>query len=369
MTNLKEKKEIVIDGWLKFKLLISYLAVLGLGVISVFIFIYGLKDNEKYKFVYNEDTNVDYKVYLKENDSFDEPYLKSGGKYISSLIDKILVNFDYKMSTEELIEGNYNYSIVARLEALEKGKNVVIWSKEETLYDSEQSNISNSKAFDLSTQAEVDFDKYNMIINDFKRTNGVSIDGELTVSLVVNSNLQIDVTDKVIPNISKASIKIPLMETIIGIDTDYKPTNSITNTIDIKSDNNLHMILIASGIVSFVLFIYLTIVLIRYTAMLIKNQDKYGQILQKIFRDYDSIIVSVDSLPDIKGKDLLKVNDFNEILDAQTGLQEPILYYKSVRKKRSYFYVIKEDRVFMYVIKSKDFVKKEDKDDKKKEEV
>ena len=71
------------------------IAVLTLAVlISVLV---GYQLNKAYYVAYTQSGGIDYNVFLKENEFFEDQYLGSNQSYVASLIDRVLVNFNYDM--------------------------------------------------------------------------------------------------------------------------------------------------------------------------------------------------------------------------------------------------------------------------------
>ena len=62
---------------------------------------------------YNTSKNVTYKVNLFENDFFETQTLEMNKTYISSLVDKINMDFSYSFSGNKKSKTKYNYQVVA----------------------------------------------------------------------------------------------------------------------------------------------------------------------------------------------------------------------------------------------------------------
>ena len=357
LLSLKRVNNIKLGKSVTVKIVVLYILILGLGVFSVSIFIKGLKNRKEYSFNYQEQTKLDYKVELKENDYFDETILPSGGSYISSLINKIVVDFGYNLNSDDFIDGTYDYEIIATMEAREKGKNAIVWSKDTVLYKSDENSFTSSNNINFATQTEVDYNYFNMTMNEFRKAYGLSIDGCLTISLIVNSKLNHEKSIENIPNENKSSITIPLMNDTTEINMEYKPLLTKENTIYYKGNNFVHYILVVCGVILFIYYLYMSYCIVSLIYEVLVNQDKYRKTINKIFHDYDDIIVKVNSYPDMSGKNILNVENFEELIDAQVSLKKPIVFYESRRKKSS-FWIVDDNQVFMYNIEYTDFDKR-----------
>jgi hypothetical protein len=339
------------------KTFVLYLLVLCLGGFSVFVFVKGIKAQKEYSYVYTENNNVDYAVYLKDNDYFEEKYLGKGKKYIASLIDYINVSFDYKLSGNEVVNGKYNYTITATLEAKEKGKDVVVWSKDEVLFENKDVDISAQSDYSISSDVKIDYSKYNTIMQEFRSAYGISVDGELIVSLRVNSNINTQNNPEDMDLVSESTVSIPLTEQMIEIEADYTEVNNETKTITYKETTWIHYLLMVCGVILFIYYLYLSYRLLVLIRDILKNQDKYQRCLSKIFSNYGNIIVKLKKLPKINNEEVMDVENFDELLDAQSELREPILYTEVISGQESCFIIIKENRVFRHKIKYTDFAK------------
>lgn len=120
------------------------------------------------------------------------------------------------------------------------------------------------------------------------------------------------------------------------------------------------------------LFIILTICLGLY---LKEEPDEYNAFIKnkkRILRTYDSIIVEVEDIPNIAGKNIIKVKSIEDLVDAQLELREPI-YYKNDNDS-CFFMLLHYNEACIYILKMNESVvspteqsiryMKEDKDSK-----
>lgn len=337
------------------KAFVLYIAVLCLGCFSVLIFVRGIKSTKEYNYTYTENNDIDYKVYLKENNYFEEEYLEKGTKYIASLIDKIDATFDYKLNSDDAINGNYTYYITATMEAKEKGKDVIIWSKEEEIFEHQSKDFEQQTNFEITPTITINYEKYNSIMSEFKSAYGVAIDANLVLTLHVDTDIQHEKQAKAITNNSISSISIPLLEQTIEIEQNYVDSSSKSNLITYKAKTPWSYVLIVSGIILFIYYLSLSVKVLKLIFAIYNNQNKYQVKLNKILSDYNQVIVKVSNLPNIKEKTILDVENFDDLLDVQGELREPILFKETIPNQESKFLITKDDRVFRYNMKYTDF--------------
>ncbi len=97
------------------------------------------------------------------------------------------------------------------------------------------------------------------------------------------------------------------------------------------------------------LFIVLTVFLGIY---LKETPDEYTTFIKnkrRILRTYNSIIVEVESIPNIAGKNIIKVKTIEDLVDAQLELREPI-YYKNDNDS-CFFILLHYNEACIYILK------------------
>ncbi len=102
------------------------------------------------------------------------------------------------------------------------------------------------------------------------------------------------------------------------------------------------------------LFIILTICLSIYIK---EEPDEYTTFIKnkkRILRLYDSIIVEVEEIPNIAGKNIIKVKSIEDLVDAQLELREPI-YYKNDNDS-CFFMLLHYNEACIYILKMNDSV-------------
>ena len=73
--------------------------------------------------------------------------------------------------------------------------------------------------------------------------------------------------------------------------------------------------------------------------------------VDRILSTYDSIIVNIKELPNLEGYNVIKVESFNELIDAHSEIRKPINYYKE--KDLSAFFLISDNIAWKYIIYKK----------------
>ena len=68
----------------------------------------------------------------------------------------------------------------------------------------------------------------------------------------------------------------------------------------------------------------------------------------------DNILVSVKTLPETKGLNVVNVTSFDELVDAQSEVRLPINYKEDSKKKTTKFILIRNDMAWVYTLKEGD---------------
>lgn len=107
--------------------------------------------------------------------------------------------------------------------------------------------------------------------------------------------------------------------------------------------------LLGFSIILGALFLILTVCLGIY---LREEPDEYSTFVKnkkRILRTYDSIIVEVEDIPNIAGKNIIKVKSIEDLVDAQLELREPI-YYKNDNDS-CFFMLLHYNEACIYILK------------------
>ena len=194
------------------------------------------------------------------------------------------------------------------------------------------------------------------MVKEFKSTYGLSADSNLILSL------RLEIKDKegtVIRNSNSnntTKITIPLTQQLVNIELDPEDVNNSNNirvyqdfSISNKTTFILSIIIFLSAIASLVRLI----VFIKKTS---RKKSNYENVLSRILREYDRVIVNAKKVPVITG-DVIDVNSFNELLDVRDNIEKPIIFYELHKGQKSVFIVNSDTNVYRYILKQSDLEK------------
>ena len=103
-----------------------------------------------------------------------------------------------------------------------------------------------------------------------------------------------------------------------------------------------------------VLIIISLILIYKTTHLVLKvtnNRSKYQQRLMQILRDYDRIIVIArDGYETNKTREVVKLDNFDKLLDVKDNLNKPIIFSK-INDVKSEFIVEDDEKLYKFVLK------------------
>lgn len=325
------------------------ICIILFSFIDVYMYKKGYFSEKKVTLKYQENNDIDYKVYLKKNDFFDDKYLEKSQSeiktYITSLIDHINVDYKYNIQYDHPVTGEYKYYVYATVESNKSNGEAKYWSKDYKLTDENTMKVRDLKEYTIHENMDIDYNKFNNILISFKKTLGLS--GSAGV-LKVYLNVESDVVGNEVPAEidNKLLLSLPLSEMTIEASINSDAHNNIKEVSKVVDSDKLNLTR-GLGVVYAASVIFFIFLLIHVTKRK-KDLNKYENELKKILNTYDSIIVNINKLPEIKDYKVIDVSSFEELLDAHGEVRMPINYYKDVN--RSYFLLLSDTTVWKYVM-------------------
>jgi len=115
--------------------------------------------------------------------------------------------------------------------------------------------------------------------------------------------------------------------------------------------NELQTYALISAAVALVLFI----TLITYTVNTRSEEAIYNSTLKKVLNYYDAILVESHNFPDLKGKNIIKVTNMEDLVDAQIEIRKPI-YYMIEGEDSCSFVLLDNNEACIYILKQNENV-------------
>lgn len=330
------------------------------SLFSLYYFKMGLKNTYQEEVSYKSSSNVSYKVYLLENDYFDEPYLGMNRTYISSLINYIDINFNYNLNFSNFVSGKYTYYIKGIIAADKvKDDDSSYWSKSYILKEPVTISYDNQNSFNIDTNVKVDYQKYNSLLNEFRKDYGISFDGAFKVQLVIESESNATNIKESIPVDSLIEVRVPLTQQVIDLSINLSNNDNegeVSETIVNNTSSNY--VFLGLGILFMSVTLCLLWLIFRYIIFIYLSKSEYSKTLKKILSTYDSVIVNVSNLPNLNDLKVIEVNTFSELIDAHSEVRMPINYYEEVADCKSVFVLVSTNMAWVYTLINHEYEKK-----------
>lgn len=348
------------DEYRRKKFIIGFVSVIiVLFIVSIISLCLFIKGNRVQYASYQEKSNIDYKVFLKESDFFDNDFLDSDRQYISSLIDYIGANFKYNLYLDN---SNVTYKYSYRIEG-----NVVVKNKggSKKLYDSTDillptvTETSSERSLTFNEYIEIDYNQYNSMIKKFVSTYDLAdTESYLYVNMYVSVIGTCEDFDSMSTNESVMTITIPLNKNNFGIDL----SNDLLSTDDdvmICSKPSagiyIYLVICMMFIAGALIFMYK---LVEYCNNTRTALSIYQKELKRILGNYSSYIQKVDGTFNLRGYQVLRIEEFSDMLEIRDTLQQPILMVENGRGNGVFFIIPSNTKIlYVYGLKLSDIEK------------
>lgn len=311
-----------------------------------------IKENTK-PIAFTEQEIVDYKVYLKDNDFYTEKFLPKNRAYIANLIDYIDVDMKYIFHIDDLTKMNVDYKVVGELVIENSAGSSRYFEKEYTIVDSKHKNIEGMNEFLITENVKVNYDYYNELANRFRASYGVETNSYLRLYLQLNKGTDKNLSYTISEGTRVDSVTIPLSERAIEIK--INSANNISSRFVVpKPSIRINTPFLAGEVLAFFIAAFALIRAIGYITMMIKSVSPYDKFVNKILKDYDRLIIEIDTNINLDDYNVIEVNKFTELLDVRDNLKMPINYYNIAKHEKGIFYIKNNDDIYLLTLKNVD---------------
>lgn len=326
--------------------------ILFLGIIIVVKSFKVEEGYEKQLYSYNVNKNVNYTVNLMENNYFTTTELEMDKTYISSIVDKINMDFSYSLSGNKKVNTKYIYQIVAisniRYSSVTSENEDPIWSKQYMLLSPKEIEVDSSN-FSIKENVDVNFAEYNNEIKEFKKQFKLPIKADLQVKLFIRSESNIpDVEEKMI-EASIMNVKMDLDEDVFKVEKDFKIAENKNLTEKVETNKEVNKF---SVVIGFVLITIAVVIILESIRKTIKFGKKsvYEIALSRILKNYGDIVAEIVNPVEIDSLNVIDVKNFDQLLDIEEEIRMPILFYETIKGEQGEFIIVCDNVAYRYVI-------------------
>lgn len=350
-----QKEKIKVRKSTKYFCIAVISVIFAISFSVIFNFVFGNKKyvtNEKV-YEYKDLFEHKYKVNLKENKYIPDKSLPmEKNAYVTDLIENIDLSLNYKYNANKEADLTYTYQIKGIINGVYTKD-----SKEQEIIEREyilrEPVTLSAKSNNLSITEDLilDLEEKNILINDFEKEIGISVDTVFNVVFDVKINTIVN-GEKVDINKSHViSIGLADKVTFINAEESKEEGDSVYAKIEHEKENNMVLVVINAMLLVGSIFAY-SFVFRRFQTVN-KTKNEFRTELNKIIKLCKEKLVQVDNLSDSNAQNIIFVKDFEELYKISEEVFKPILYWISPKNNEAYFTIISDEMTYRYVLKKK----------------
>jgi hypothetical protein len=299
---------------------------------------------------YHEIGSADYEVCLKPNQYFAAPCQPAGKQYVASLIDNLQTDFKYNFHADDNVNYQYSYNISAKLVATEAADSAkVLYENEEILLPDQAIDTAAGRGFEINEKINLDYGKYNNLITAFRLDYGLTLEASLIVSLNVKLHFAHADFSAPLDTTAKVALRVPLSERTINVAIQSDQLRQSDHLSETRRDFVKNLPFIITAAFSAVVFLLALVSLSFAAVRRASHRSTYEKKLRSILHSYNQLIVEVDRIPKVSRDNIIKVASFDELLDAQSTINQPILHLKT-SPNHSFFIIEDAGMAYIYML-------------------
>ena len=307
---------------------------------------------------YTEKETIDYKVYLKENDFYTEKYLPKDKAYIASLIDHIDIDLNYLFNiVDRLTTMSVNYKVMAELVIENANGSNRYYEKEYTLIDTKNREMKGTNELAISESIKIDYDYYNQLANKFRSSYGVETNSYLRIYMALDKQTASNLNYLIKDSTKVDNVTIPLSQRAIEIK--INSTSNLTSKLVIPEPIvKVNIPYLVGEIICFVIAAFALIKLINCIMELFFRKTIYDRYVNRLLKDYDRLIIEINTTFDFSNYNIIEVRRFNELLDVRDNIKMPINYYNIVEHEKGVFFIKNDNDIYLLLLKNENLKNK-----------
>ena len=304
------------------------------------------KMNDTYFIEYTENGSIDYEVQYKENSFFEEEWIDAGQSYVSSLVNGIKADFNYKLNMGASdVAFDYTYDVIAQLIVSDKSTGDHIFDPVDELIVDNKKSAKGNGGFSVKESVLIDFSKYDALAYKFIDAYGLK---NATAMLAVSMNVKVnskcaDFANDSVNNYT-VTLNIPLLEENFSMYTTASAPSGETKVLACKGAVSQTAFLIIA-IVAAILALALACVLVAFVYLTRNEHINYTIKIKKILSAYRSFIQEIDGEFDTTGYQILVVDTFLEMLGIRDTIQSPVLMWQNFDETLTQFLIPTDTKI------------------------
>ena len=285
----------------------------------------------------NEKSSITYNLETVENNYYNS---KNITNYNINDVNKIDAFFNYSLSLDKDVEGYYTYFVRGIL--TDDTKEIKeIYNSNEYKYQ-----IDNKKVISINQLSDINIKE---IVHNNKEIPELN-DAIVKYEMVVTYHIYNKEINKYISNSKTIEIDIPITSGryLVVSPNEEKNTKEFSN---IMNGNDVTYLVICMEFLGSVL---LYILCIAYLIERISPKDYMNdEELEYLRNRYKKYIIKINIVPDLSKKDVLFVDNVDELVKISKRLDLPIDYIDIIKHKEAIFAVINDKEAYVYKVSVK----------------
>lgn len=334
-------------------MIIQIIAIAVVAAIALASFLIYERMNRTYYIEYTESSNIDYKVQYKDNEFFEEEWIGKDQEYISSLINAISADLNYKLNMDTTGVGfEYTYKIDAVLLVADKDSGNPYYKVTENIVPLTNGSARRSNNVEINENIVIDYNKYNSVASEFVKLYSLkNSSSTLIVTLDVEVHSTSDKFEQSNENRYSTSLNIPLVEETLGIQITSSVPESESKVLAYSGAEN-QQIFYAAGIASSVMALILVLILVAFLHITRNEDVTYEARVRKLVNAYGSYIQRMDGEFNDEGYQTVMIKTFTEMLGIRDTIQSPVLMTEN-RDETMTRFLIPTNTKILYVFEIK----------------
>ncbi len=288
-------------------------------------------------------------VSYRDNSFYDDGPAQTDTAYLASLTDIINGTFRYTLESATATNVSYTYDIKSTVRGTytltgKEDEAANVWLKQMQLVDSTTKSVRAGNVV-VAESIAIPFEDYKKMIDDYRSTLQVPVNGEAMITFTVRSRGTIDGVE--FNDTRTSTITIPLTQQIyqLAIKYDKEDVKQVVAAAVVSQ----HAVMIRYGLIATAALgvVGLALVIVGQRRRIFKTP--YRTELDRIYRYHDGIIIRAKELPDLSGKRPVPVKSFDDMLNLEEEIKVPIVSCE-VNEEATRFMIIRDDVVYQYLL-------------------
>jgi len=326
-----------------------------LMVIAVGIYFTGVQDRSPAvaiptSYGYTINQNVDSGVKYKSSSFYEDQDPGSNTAYITQLTDAIKAQFDYKFTGSKTRSIKYTYSVNAVVHALyaldgDSTQQSTVWTKEFQLVEPTTKQVT-ATSFEIDPTVEIPFTEYKNLIDQLNTAMELSLTSEVIITSTVRVSDNETGSSGHFEDTRVSTVSAPLNAQLysLAVKFDKEGTGQVAATSGASwtfSEHYLEVIAGAIAVVATVMLVY------GFRSQIFKTP--YQRELDKIYRFHDGIIIRARRPANLKDKNVVNVQSFDDLLNMEEELKVPIVA-SPAGAEATHFIIVHDDVLYVYTL-------------------